>query len=160
MGRYLYNWRWTITVSSLFGKITQVDTFKASEGVIHWPQKDVNNVVKRDGKVSFYNQVYCWYVFSPVKRKPVLRQTRLICFSTFYLFAKITEKKVRKTRFKSHTWTVYDLGDLLWVKTAIVQMNKYEHVLGYKSIFYWRHQSFLKMKLNNTKVIGCNYAVN
>ncbi len=65
---------------------------------------------------------------------------------------KNTGKEVEETRFESQTRAVYDLSELLRLKT--VQMNKYEHVLGYQSNLYWRHQmvqSFLWMKLNEKK---------
>lgn len=47
------------TLSSLFGKMMQVDIFEAVEGVVHQPQKNANNFVKRDGEIGFYNQVNC-----------------------------------------------------------------------------------------------------
>lgn len=51
---------------------------------------------------------------------------------------KISKEKVRETRFKSQTRAVHDLGELLCLKT--VQIDRYGHVLDYKSNLYLRHQ--------------------
>lgn len=51
---------------------------------------------------------------------------------------KISKEKVRETRFKSQTRAVHDLGELLCLKTA--QIDRYGHVLDYKSNLYLRHQ--------------------
>ena len=73
---------------------------------------------------------------------------------------KNTGKKVRETRFESQTQAVYDLSELLHLKT--VQIDKYGHVLDYKSNSYRKHQmvqSFLCIQLNKNDNLGLNRQV-
>ena len=69
-------------------------------------------------------------VFSAQFNKNQSRDECVVSTSPPAIFLpKNTEKEVEETRFESQTRAVYDLSELLRLKT--VQMNKYEHVLGY-----------------------------